>query len=88
MGDNADACYTSDLSPTVVVDGTYTFVLNELFDDGCTITDLIVGLAASAGNHGAFVSGVAQLTNDLRKSGVITNKEKAAIQKAAAQSSW
>ena len=39
VGDNADACDTSDLSLTVVVDGTDTFVLNELFDDGCTITD-------------------------------------------------
>ncbi|MCB1276686.1 MAG: hypothetical protein KDL09_08905 [Prosthecobacter sp.] len=88
VGDNADACDTSDLSLTVVIDGTDTFVFNELFDDGCTITDLIVDLAASAGNHGAFVSGVAHLTNDLKGQGVITNKEKAVIQKAAAQSSW
>ena len=86
VGDNADACDTSDLSLTVVIGGQDTFVFNELFEDGCTITDLIVGLASSAGNHGAFVSGVAHLTNDLKSRGVITNKEKAAIQKAAAQS--
>jgi len=86
VGDNADACDTSDLSLTVVIGGQDTFVFNELFEDGCTITDLIVGLASSAGNHGAFVSGVAHLTNDLKSRGVITNKEKAAIQKTAAQS--
>ncbi|HBJ87351.1 MAG TPA: hypothetical protein DDZ88_26540 [Verrucomicrobiales bacterium] len=86
VGDNADACDTSDLSLTVVIGGQDTFVFNELFEDGCTITDLINGLAGAAGNHGAFVSSVAHLTNDLKSRGVITNKEKAAIQKAAAQS--
>lgn len=86
VGDNADACDTSDLSLTVVIGGQDTFVFNELFEDGCTITDLIVGLASSAGNHGAFLSSVAHLTNDLKSRGVITNKEKAAIQKVAAQS--
>jgi|GEM_PF-6573339 len=86
VGNNADACDTSDLSLTVVIGGQDTFVLNELFKDGCTITDLINKLADAGGSHGAFVSSVAHLTNDLKGSGVITNKEKAAIQKAAAQS--
>lgn len=88
VGDNADACDQSDLSTTVVIDGIDTFVYNELYSDGCTLTDLITALANSAANHGAFVSGVAHLTNDLKKNGFINNKDKSAIQKAAAQSNW
>ncbi len=88
MGDNSDACLTSDLSLTVIIDGTDTSVFNRLLDDGCTITGRIVALAESARTHGAFVSGVAHLTNELRKRGVISNNERSAIQKAAAQSGW
>jgi hypothetical protein len=36
-----------------------------------------------ASNHGGFVSCVAHLTNDLKKSGVITNQQKGDIQSCA-----
>lgn len=85
VGDGDDVCPDSDLSPTVVIDGCDSGVANVVLEDGCTIMDLIALCSAVAKNHGDFVSCVAQLTNELRKDGVITNKEKSAIQKCAAK---
>jgi len=68
----------------VVIDGCDTGVTDQEFD-GTTISGEIAECAASAGNHGEFVSCVAKLTNDLKKDGVITGKEKGAIQSCAAQ---
>ena len=42
-------------------------------------------VAASAGNHGAFASGVAHLTNQWVADGLITGQQKGAIQSAAAR---
>lgn len=84
--DPDDHCPNSDLSPTVVIDGVDTGITNVLVDNGCTISDLIAECAASAKNHGQFVSCVTALANDLRKQGVITNKEKSTLTKTAAKS--
>jgi hypothetical protein len=62
-------------------------VANPLFTNGCTISDLIGHVAAGAQNHGGFVSGVAGLTNDLKKQGFITGAQKGAIQSCAAGAS-
>ena len=83
--DDEDACPTSDLSATVVIDGCDSGVENLLDEGGCTISDLIEEIAAGATNHGQFVSGVAQLANDLKKAGVITGQEKGALQSCASQ---
>ena len=85
FGDNSDACVNSDLSPTVGIDGIDTGVTNDLLDDGCTISDLIDIANLVSSNHGQFVSAVAHLTNLLKDEGVITGKEKGAIQKVAAK---
>jgi hypothetical protein len=82
--DNEDACPDSDLGNTVVVEGCDTYVDNELFENGCTISDLIMECAEGTDNHEKFVSCVAQLTNDLKKDG-ITGREKGAIQRCADQ---
>jgi hypothetical protein len=71
--------------PTVVIDGVDTGVPNVVGDDGCTISDQIAAAAASAANHGEFVSAVAGLTNGLKSAGVISKGEKGAIQRVAAQ---
>ncbi|MGK0184490.1 MAG: hypothetical protein ACI9R3_000262 [Verrucomicrobiales bacterium] len=84
--DDEDDCPESDLSATVVIDGCDSGGVNVLFDDGCTISDHIAKCAAGADNHGDFVSCVAHLTNILKKAGLITGKQKGAIQKCAAQS--
>ena len=83
--DDEDACPSSDTRATVVVDGSDTGVTNHLLSDGCTIADLITEAAAGASDHGEFVSTVASLTNDLKKAGIISGREKGAIQSAAAQ---
>jgi hypothetical protein len=85
FADDEDCNPNSNLSPTVVIGGNNSGVPNTLFDNGCTISDLIAQIAASAKNHGEFVSGVAELTNNLVNQGVITGRQKGAIQNAAAK---
>jgi hypothetical protein len=84
VADDVDCSPNSDLSPTIVIDGCDSGVPNILFSNGCTISDLIAQIAANANNHGQFVSGVAHLTNDLKKAGLITGSQKGAIQSCAA----
>ena len=84
--DDEDACPDSDLAETIVIDGCDSGVENLLFDDGCTMADLIAECAAGASNHGDFVSCVAHLSNEWKHAGLITGQEKAAIQSCAAQS--
>ena len=85
--DDAGDCDTgSDLRPTIVVGSIDTGVPNFLFTTGCTGSDLIAAIAAAAGNHGGFVSGVAHLTNDWKKADLISGQQKGAIQSAAAKS--
>lgn len=83
--DDEDCNPNSDLAPTIIIGSIDTGVPNTLFDNGCTMSDLIAQLAASANNHGAFVSGVAHLTNQWVQQGLITGEQKGAIQNAAAR---
>jgi hypothetical protein len=87
VNDEVDACLGSDLRGTVFVGGENTGVPNTFFTNGCTITDLIAAQAVGATNHGGFVSGVAQLLNDLRKADIITGSQKGTLQSAAARAS-
>jgi hypothetical protein len=84
--DGVDACPNSDLSETVFVGTCDTGVPNHLFENGCTMADLIAAVAGQAKNHGAFVSGVARLTNDWKRQGIISGAEKGAIQSCAGKS--
>lgn len=81
--DGADQCLHSDLRTTVVVGSCDSGVGNTLFANGCTIADNVAGCAVGAGNHGAFVSCVAHLTNVLKGAGVISGSQKDAIQGCA-----
>jgi hypothetical protein len=87
IADGADCDPTSDVGPTIVIDSCNSGVPNTLFASGCTISDLITQIAANSSNHGQFVSGVAHLTNELKKSGLITGSQKSAIQSCAAGAS-
>jgi hypothetical protein len=82
--DDEDACINSDLGGTVTIDGCDSGVENELFVDGCTISDLIWQCAEDAKNHGKFVSAVSHITSDLKKEGAISGKDKGKIQQCAA----
>jgi hypothetical protein len=81
--DGRDQCLGSSRNETVVIDGCNSGVTNTTFSTGCRISDQINDCAVGAGNHGGFVSCVAHLTNDLKKSGVITNQQKGDIQSCA-----
>jgi hypothetical protein len=85
-GDNVvdpkDLCPESDLSPTVVVKGRVdSGVANVLYADGCSLADLVNGLAGISRNHGQFVSAVAHLASEL-----LTGSDQAALKRSAAQS--
>jgi len=86
ISDGDDQCPSSDLSSVVVIDGCDSGVANHLLPNGCTILDEIDSCGASANNHGGFVSCVSHLTDALKKDGVISGKEKGAIQSCAGQS--
>ena len=83
--DDEDCNASSDCRPTIVIGNIDTGVPNRLFDTGCTSSDLIARLAVPGANHGSFVSAVAHLTNEWLKAGLITGKQKGAIQSAAAR---
>jgi hypothetical protein len=83
--DDEDCNPTSNRSATIILGGINSGVPNTLFENGCTSADLIARIAASAGTHGGFVSGVAQLTNEWVASGLITGAQKGAVQSAAAR---
>ncbi len=85
VADDEDCNPNSDLSPTVVIGGYDSGVANTLFPNGCTISDEIARIAANSTNHGEFVAGVAEYTNNLLRLRVITGREKGAIQSAAAK---
>ena len=87
VADNIDCEPNSDLRPTVVTNGCDSGVPNTFFSSGCTIADLINKCAVGASNHGNYVSCVAHVTNDLKKSGIITGAQKGAIQSCAAKAS-
>lgn len=82
--DDSDECPDSDLAPTVVISGCDSEVPNAFLPNGCTIEDLVLQCAASAGNHGAFISCVSEAMQGLKDEGVITGAQKGAIQSCAA----
>ncbi|HEY0379572.1 MAG TPA: PA domain-containing protein [Pyrinomonadaceae bacterium] len=87
VADGNDCEPHSDRRPTVIIGSCDTGVPNPMGADGCTLADLINHIGASAKNHGQFVSGVADLTNALKKAGLMTGAQKAAIQSCAAGAS-
>jgi hypothetical protein len=87
MCDDGDECPESTLSATVSIQGCDSEVVNTDLGDGCRMNDLIGQCVVDEEkNHGFFVSCVADLTNDWKKAGLITGKEKGAIQNCAARS--
>jgi phospholipase/lecithinase/hemolysin len=80
----ANALFQS-VAPTVIIGGNDSGVPNLLLSTGSTISDLIALAAIAAENHDEFVSSVAAITNDLMRGGLISGRQKGAIQSCAAQ---
>ena len=76
--DGSDAFPMSNLDASVAIGGCVPGVGNQLLAGGSTFMDLI-GAAASAKNHGQFVSTLAQLANEWMKAGLISGRDKGAI---------
>jgi predicted extracellular nuclease len=83
FADDVDSCDLSSPNATVIIDGCDSEAGNDLFADGCKITDFIEACAASAVTHEDFTGCVTHVTNTLKDNGSITNKEKGNIQKCA-----
>ncbi len=73
-----------DVNRRIVIGECDTGVVGRRYE-GKFISELIDECADGAKNHGQFVRCVADLTNDLKKAGIISGKEKGAIQRCAAQ---
>jgi hypothetical protein len=69
---------------TIIVGECDTGVVDQLHE-GKLISERIEECAAGQTNHSQFVSCVADLTNELKEAGVISGKEKGAIQRWAAK---
>lgn len=84
--DDQDQCPDSDLRSTVFVEDCDSGVANQLFANGCTISDLIGEGSLEVRNHGEFVSQVANTLNELKRASLISGADKGAIQNCAAKS--
>lgn len=85
FADDEDCNANSIVTPTIVIGGVDTGVANVVFPGGCTSADQLAAIKAGAANHGAYVSGVAELTNTWKDASLITGREKGAVQSAAAR---
>lgn len=86
--DDEDNCPNSDLSSTISIGDCDSGVGNRLYDNGCTLADLVNQLvdecADGAKNHGHFVRCVSQGLNSMKKGGLISGAEKGALTSCAA----
>lgn len=86
LADEDDACVNSILSSTVSINGVDSGVSNRFDAQGCNVADsLALMCSGSVKNHGQFVSCVAHASTELRKAGLISNLERAALVKTAAK---
>ncbi len=84
--DGTDQCADSVLGGTVVIQGCDSGVSNLFFSNGCSIVDVVNQCGASAATHDDFTGCVSHFTNLLKKS-LISNQDKASIQRCAGRSS-
>ena len=85
VADVIDSCQLSaPTPPTVVIDACDSGVPDQLLATGCSITESILAIADSSWNHGGFVSQTTHLATELRKDGLISNKERSALVRCAA----
>lgn len=86
VSDSEDNCPETDPDTTVVVNGCETEVGNVVFEDGCSMLDMIQACEADAANHGALVRCVANLAVGWLQEGLITGAERGRIMRCVARS--
>ena len=57
---------------------------DQVLATGCSITESIAKIGDASWNHGGFVSQTTHLATELRKDGLISNKERSALVRCAA----
>ena len=72
------------VAETIIIDGCDSGIADQTLENGSLMSNLIANCADGVKNHGAFVSCVAQLTNEWKKDGLIDGQAKGAIQRCAA----
>ena len=85
MADGVDCNPDSDLRTTIFIGTIDMGVPNTVFENECTRADLIAQLAASAATQGDFTTAVDLLTDQWVLGGLITDKQKGVIMRAAAR---
>jgi hypothetical protein len=85
LTDDVDACPSSILDATVMIDDCDSGVENRWYDDGCTLADRVAVCTNGSGNHGMLASCGSHLLDDLKKQGTISGPEKDAIQSCIAR---
>ncbi|MCH7994976.1 MAG: hypothetical protein IIB57_11115 [Planctomycetes bacterium] len=83
--DDCDECPESSVGETIVINGCETRVVNQVFDDGCTMVDELANCAEELRNHGAYVSCVARVANSWRRDGMISDDEHGRVVSCAAK---
>ena len=78
-------CAESNFESTVIIDECDTVIENHLFENGCTMSDLIAHCADSARNHGRFVLCVARLSIEWKRAKLIGLKNMGALVRCAAR---
>lgn len=91
VGDNSDANANSDTSATVTLAGINSGISNRNFANGETLADRVSALSSrcesQAKNHGKYVKCADDGLKGMGDAGDITNEERKALKRIAAQSS-
>jgi len=69
----------------VLIDGCDTGLTDIGLADGSTLSELITECADRATNHGQFVSCISQVTEDLKRAGVITVQQRSVMRRCASR---
>jgi hypothetical protein len=80
-----EVCAESNFEYSISIDGCETEVENHLFDNGCTMSDLIAECAANEKNHGRFVFCVTRRTLKWKKDNLLSLKNMGSIIRCAAR---
>ena len=81
--DGADSCIGSDTRQTVQIESCNSGVPNLVLQNGCSLSDLL-SRCSREGNHGSYVSCIAQTANTFLGAGLISAADKDKIQSCAA----
>jgi T5SS/PEP-CTERM-associated repeat protein len=82
--DGQDGCPGSSASATLMIGGCATGAANVFYQQGCKLSDATRACELAAHNHGAFVRCVAENANSWLENGLVSSRQRGAIQACAA----